>query len=146
MEVAMKRLHEPIGMLFLMIAFALAAARTSNGKLAGVVRDSEGAVISNAIVLVHWDTDGSQGAPGNAPDDRRFVTSKTGEFSADLTAGFYDIAVFAHAFSPNAHKVRIRIGQTTNDEVTLPLDPQISAEIGGMQVESADTPSRKLKQ
>jgi hypothetical protein len=97
-------------------------------------------------VLVHWDTDGSQGAPGDAPDDRKLLTSKTGEFSANLTAGFYDIAVFAHAFSPNAHKVRIRIGQTTNDEVTLPVDPQISAEIGGVQVESADTPSRKPKQ
>ncbi len=142
----MKRFTEPIAMLFLMIAVVLAADRTSGGKLAGVVRDSEGAVISNAIVLVHWDTDGSQGAAGAAPDDRRLVTSKTGEFSADLAAGFYDIAVFAHAFSPNAHKVRIRIGQATNDEVNLPLDPQISAEIGAVQVESADPPSQKPKQ
>jgi hypothetical protein len=96
--------------------------------------------------LVHWDTDGSQGARTDAPDDRRLVTGKTGEFSANLTAGFYDIAVFAHAFSPNARKVRIRIGQTTKDDVALPIDPQISAEIGGMQVENADTPSRKHKQ
>jgi hypothetical protein len=145
-EVEMKGLSGLIGMVFVMIAFALAGDRTSAGKLTGAIRDSEGAVISNAIVLVHWDTDGSQGAPGNAPDDCRLVTNKSGEFSANLTAGFYDIAVFAHAFSPNAHKVRIRIGQTTNDDVTLPLDPQISAEIGGMQVESADTPSRKHKQ
>jgi hypothetical protein len=42
--------------------------------------------------------------------------------------------------------VRIRIGQTTKDDVALPIDPQISAEIGGMQVENADTPSRKHKQ
>jgi len=144
-EVEIKGLTGLIGMVFMMIAFAL-AGRTSGGKLIGVVRDSEGAVISNAIVLVHWDTDGSQGARTDAPDDRRLVTGKTGEFSANLTAGFYDIAVFAHAFSPNARKVRIRIGQTTKDDVALPIDPQISAEIGGMQVENADTPSRKHKQ
>lgn len=142
----MMRLTGTIGVLFLMIAIALAADRNPGGKLAGVVRDSEGAVISNAIVLVHWDTDGSQGASGTTPDDRRLVTDKTGEFSANLTPGFYDIAVFAHAFSPKAHKVRIRIGQTTNDEVTLPLDPQMSAERGGMQVEGVDTPSRTPKQ
>jgi hypothetical protein len=70
-EVAMKRLTEPIGILFLMIAFALAAGRTSSGNLTGVVLDSKGTVISNAIVLVHWDTDGSQGGAADAPADLR---------------------------------------------------------------------------
>jgi len=99
-------------------------------SLAGVVRDSEGAAMSNAIVLVHWDNDGSQGGRSNAPDDLHLTTGTAGEFSANLTAGFYDVAIFAHAFSPNARKVRIRIGQTTNDDVTLSLDPQIPAEFG----------------
>jgi Carboxypeptidase regulatory-like domain len=126
----MKGLTGLLSVVFAMATLVLAGDRASSGKLTGVVRDSEGAVISNAIVLVHWDNDGSQGGRSDAPDDLRFVTDKTGEFSANLTAGFYDIAVFAHAFSPNARKVRIRIGQITNDDVTLPVDPQISAEFG----------------
>jgi hypothetical protein len=135
-----------LSVIFTMAAFVLAGNTSYTGKLAGVVRDSEGAVISNAIVLVHWDNDGSQGRQSDAPDDLRLTTGKSGEFSASLTAGFYDIAVFAHAFSPNARKVRIRIGQTTNDEVTLPVDPQVSAELGGTLVTSPESPPVKRKQ
>jgi hypothetical protein len=147
MEVAMRPLARLLCvMIFAMATFVLAGNTISSGKLTGVVRDSEGAVISNAIVLVHWDTDGSQGGRSGAPDDLRLTTGKTGEFSANLTAGFYDIAVFAHAFSPNACKVRIRMGQTTNEEVRLPVDPQINAELGGTLVESPESPSPERKQ
>ena len=128
-----------------MAAFVMAGNSVPSGKLTGVVRDAEGAVISNAIVLVHWDNDGSQGGRSDAPDDIHLTTDKTGEFSANLTAGFYDVAVFAHAFSPNARKVRIRIGQVTNEDVRLPLDPQVSAEIGGVLIENPESPSPKRR-
>jgi hypothetical protein len=76
----MKGLSGLLITVFAMAVLVLAGEPTSGGKLTGVARDSEGAVISNAIVLVHWDTDGSQGARGGAHDDLQLVTSKTGEF------------------------------------------------------------------
>jgi Carboxypeptidase regulatory-like domain len=142
----MKPLRAILCAVVAMASFVLGAELSSSGTLAGAVLDSEGAVISDATVLVHWDTDGSQGRRRDGPPDLHLVTGKTGQFSANLAAGFYDVAVFAHAFSPSAHKVRIRVGKTTNYEVKLAVDPQISAEVGGTLVESSDTPSRKPKQ
>jgi len=115
------------------LALFVRATDSSSGKLTGAVRDSEGAVIANATVLVHWDNQGAdapQGASAGLKEDLRLTTDKMGVFSSELAPGFYDVAVFAHAFSPNARKIRIRGGQTTIQDAKLPIDSQVVAEFG----------------
>lgn len=108
---------------------AIAADAASTGKLMGEVRDSSGVVIANAAVIVHFDMDGSRQGANPRPDF--FLTSdKMGRFSAELIPGFYDIAVFAHAFSPVAQKVRIKFGQTAKCDEKLVVDPKVIAEFG----------------
>jgi hypothetical protein len=93
-----------------------AADSTPAGRLAGVVTDSEGAAISNAVVVVHWDTHGADAVRGSVPgltEDLRLTTDKAGGFSAELAPGFYDVAVFATAFSPQAFKLRLRTAKAS---------------------------------
>jgi hypothetical protein len=81
-------------------------------------------------------------------EDLRLTTDKMGAFSTELAPGFYDVAVFAHAFSPNAHKVRIRTGQTTRYDTKLQADAQICAEFCDTFVQEPvpTTPPPKPKQ
>jgi len=115
------------------LAIFVRADKTSSGKLMGAVRDSEGAVIANSIVLVHWDCPGADAPRRTAAglkQELRLTTGARGEFSVALAQGFYDVAVFAHGFSPVARKVRIRKGQTFVEQVKLSADPQEGAEFG----------------
>ena len=104
------------------------ADRRSTGKLIGQVKDSLGAAIPNATVVVHFDTDGARHI--NTTPDLFLSTDRTGGYWVELPPGFYDIAVFAHGVTPNAHKVRISLGQTTKPDEKLTVDPQIVAEFG----------------
>jgi hypothetical protein len=118
--------------IWLLVGLAI-FVRADSGKLTGAVRDSEGAVIANSIVLVHGDAQGAdapRGATAGLRKDLRLTTNSMGVFSVELAPGFYDVVLFAHAFSPNAHKVRIRNGQTVSYDAKLLPDPQITAEFG----------------
>jgi hypothetical protein len=120
-----------VTLVALVFPILLASDSASTGRLAGVVTDSEGAVIANAIVLVHWaghGADAARGAPPGLGDDLRLSTDKAGQFSAELAPGFYDVAVFATAFSPQAFKVRLRVGETTVSNAKLVVDPLMCKE------------------
>ncbi|HXM23977.1 MAG TPA: carboxypeptidase-like regulatory domain-containing protein [Terriglobales bacterium] len=104
----------------------------------GQITDSEGAAIASARVLVHWDASGS--AVGHTDNigvkqDLIVVTDAGGRYSANVPAGFYDVFVSAPAFTPIAAKVIVKQGQKTMLNAKLYLDPLVSKEIGGMQVE-----------
>jgi hypothetical protein len=119
--------------LCLAIALVLsghAPGQTPTGSFKGVVTDPSGAVIPNATVLVHRDW------PEQNTQDLRLNTDKFGRFSIELAPGFYDIAIFAHAFSPNSGKVRIRGSQATHYTAKLAVDPQWIAEFGDTFVEN----------
>jgi hypothetical protein len=107
-----------------LILSANAADTQAVGKLNGIATDSEGAIIANATVIIHRDW------PDDHTRDLNLITNGGGTFSIDLTPGFYDVAVFAHAFSPYAGKVRIRSSQVTNYVAKLSADPQMMAEFG----------------
>src|SRR5262245_44106121 len=78
--------------------------------LRGTVSDSEGAVITNAEVFIHWDSSGSSvGLTTNAGpfQDTKVKTDQRGHFEVTLPPGFYDVMVSANAFSPQCKKVRL---------------------------------------
>jgi hypothetical protein len=132
MEDSMKPQTIIFGIAMVLAVSSYAADMTLNGKLKGIVTDSAGAVIPSAAVLIHRDW------PQGDTQDLRLTTDKAGEFSLDLTPGFYDVAIFAHGFSPNAGKVRIRTSKVTNYTVPLPPDPQMLSEFGDSFVENPE--------
>jgi hypothetical protein len=125
-------------MVVLVAVFVFATPAAGQTRLSGVVRDSEGAAISGARIVVHWDSSGSSvGLTTNVgiKQDLVLVTSANGRFSAELPPGFYDLFVSATAFSPWCQKVRMNDGETESYDVRLSLNPMVSIELGGRQVE-----------
>jgi len=94
----------------------------------GQITDSEGAVIANARVLVHWDSSGSGELRDNLgiKQDVTVLTDASGHYSANVPAGFYDLFVSAMAFTPTAAKVRVKEGQSTAFSTKLKVDPLVS--------------------
>jgi hypothetical protein len=64
-------------------------------------------------VIVHWDSSGSTvGLRDNIgiKQDVIVVTDASGQYSANVPAGFYDVFVSAMAFTPIAAKVIVKEG------------------------------------
>ena len=102
--------------------------------LTGQVTDSEGAVIANARVLLHWDSSGSTLGYLGFKQDVIVVTDASGHYSASVPPGFYDVFVSAPAFTPIAAKVILK-EQKAIFNAKLYVDPLVSKEIGGMKIE-----------
>lgn len=98
--------------------------------LSGTVRDSEGAVIAKAHVIVHWDAAGSNYLGDNigTTEDITVTTDSTGQFVLELPQGFYDVFVTASAFSPHCEKIRLKDKQV-KIEVKLKVSPVTSKEL-----------------
>ena len=117
--------------MFLFCVSFLAAAQRQSG-LTGEIVDSEGAAITNARVLVHWDSAGSTvGLSDNVgiQHDVIVTTDAAGRYSAGVPAGFYDVFVSAMAFTPTAAKVRVKKEQLLTYNSTLKPDPLVSREL-----------------
>ena len=99
--------------------------------LSGTVRDSEGAVIPKAHVVVHWDSTGSNHLKDNigTKEDKIATSDANGEFALDLPPGFYDVFISATAFSPHCEKVRLNEKSTKRFEVKLKVSPVTSQEL-----------------
>lgn len=63
------------------------------------------------------------------------VTDASGQYSANVPAGFYDVFVSAMAFTPIAAKVIVKEGHGAVLTAKLYLDLLVSKEIRGMEVE-----------
>ena len=116
----------------LMLCVSLVAASQTKSGIAGEIADSEGAVIANARVLLHWDSAGSTvGLSDNIgiQHDVIVTTDTTGRYSAVVPAGFYDVFVSAMAFTPNAAKVRVKKDHRIIYNTTLKPDPLVSREL-----------------
>ena len=113
------------------VLLLLAVASTRAATLSGTVRDSEGAVISNAHVIVHWDSSGSNYLKDNLgiKQDIAATTDSSGHFSVDLPPGFYDVFVTAMAFTPHCDKVRLKDKEARAYEVKLKISPVTSKEL-----------------
>jgi hypothetical protein len=101
--------------------------------LRGTVTDETGASISGVLILIHWDSAGSQvGLRSNVgiKEDAVVRTAADGTFSIDLPSGFYDVFVSRPAFMPVCRKVRILGTNHVTFNPRLPLDPLVTNELG----------------
>jgi hypothetical protein len=113
------------------VLLLLAVVSTRAATLSGTVRDSEGAVVSNAHVIVHWDSSGSNYLKDNLgiKQDIAATNDSSGHFSLELPPGFYDVFVTAMAFTPHCDKVRVKDREARNYEVKLKVSPVTSKEL-----------------
>ncbi len=113
------------------VLLLFAAVSTKAATLSGTVRDSEGAVILNAHIIVHWDPSGANYLKDNLgiKQDIAATTDSKGQFSLELPAGFYDVFVTATAFSPHCEKIRLRGKEAKTYEVKLKISPVTSKEL-----------------
>jgi hypothetical protein len=102
--------------------------------LSGMVRDSEGAVISGAHIFIHWDPSGSEVGLTTNKQDLTVTTDDNGSFSAELPPGFYDVLVTATAFSPDCRKIRLKAGQTATFNAKLNVSLIVVKELPGPRV------------
>jgi hypothetical protein len=115
-----------------MILLSVSAPDSKKGRLAGTVADSEGAVISGAVLIIHWDSSGSTvGLESNVglSEDVRVQTDKLGGHSVDVPPGCYDVFVAAQAFSPSCRKVRVRSDSVGTFSPKLKVDPVVSKKL-----------------
>ena len=129
--------HSIGALIFVFLCLAWLSAEPQSA-ITGQVTDSEGAVITNARVLVHWDSSGSAvGLKNNVgiEQDVIVVTDASGHYSASAPMGFYDVLVSSPAFTPFAAKVIVKEGQKAMLNVRLYVNPLVSNEIGGVKVE-----------
>jgi Carboxypeptidase regulatory-like domain len=126
----MSRSISALVLVFLCVAWLSGGAQPA---ITGQVTDSEGAVIANARVLVHWDSSGSAvGLRDNIgiKQDVIVVTDASGNYSAKVPTGSYDVFVSAMAFTPAATKVRVKQGQPATFSTKLKVAPLVSKELG----------------
>jgi hypothetical protein len=118
---------------FLLLVFpALSCLAASTSGISGTIRDSEGAVIANARVLIHWDPAGAKvGLSDNIgiESDITVATNADGEYTASVPPGFYDVFVSSTAFSPAAAKIRVKRDKPGTYSPRLKVDPLVSREL-----------------
>ena len=126
----MKSAHMRKFLLIVSIALSIATPGRA-AILSGTVRDSEGAVIPRAHVVVHWDSAGSNYLKDNigTKEDKIATTDANGQYSLDLQPGFYDVFISASAFSPHCEKVRLNGKGTKRLDVKLKVSPITSQEL-----------------
>jgi Carboxypeptidase regulatory-like domain len=78
----------------------LNAGMAWSSTISGTVRDSEGAVVPKAQITVHRDP--IRG--GKETADVIVTSDKNGQFTLNVTPGFYDLFVSASPFHRNAPK------------------------------------------
>jgi hypothetical protein len=117
--------------LRLPILLLLVTCSAKAATLSGTVLDSEGAVISNAHVIVHWDSSGSNYLKDNhgITQDITVTSDSNGHFSLELAPGFYDVFVTATAFSPHCEKIRLKGTEVKSYEIKLKVSRILSIEL-----------------
>jgi hypothetical protein len=113
----------------LLVLLAMTSAKAAT--LSGTIRDSGGAVISNAHIIVHWDPSGSNYLKDNfgSKQDITAVSDSKGQWSLELAPGFYDVFVMATAFSPQCEKVRLKGKEVKTYDVKLKVSLVTSKEL-----------------
>ncbi|MEW6209275.1 MAG: TonB-dependent receptor [Acidobacteriota bacterium] len=100
-----------IPLLFLLSAIAY--AQTETGRIAGIIKDPAGAVISKASIDIRR-VDTSSG--------RRVVTDEAGSFAApNLSPGIYEVKVEASGFAAKIVRAQVTVGSTVSLDITLEI-------------------------
>jgi hypothetical protein len=99
----------------------------------GEVTDINGAAISGAMVLIHWDSAGSAvGLTANVGIRKDLITKTddNGSFVVELPPGFYDVFASATAFTPACRKIRVAAPPRPPLIFRLNVDPLVAKELG----------------
>ncbi len=117
--------------LRILLIILLTAVSTHAATLSGTIRDSEGAAIANARVIIHWDSSGKNYLSDNVgiSEDKIISTDVNGKFSLELPPGLYDVFVAATAFSPHCEKIRIKGNGPRTYEIRLKVSKVASKEL-----------------
>ena len=120
--------------LFAAAGIAVCAAQNIPGKvlLQGAVADAAGTPLTNAQLVVHWDSSGAKtGLATNVgiPEDRFLKTDTHGNYYAEIPPGFYDVLVAAPGFSPTCAKLRLKAGENATFNAKLKTDPLVAKEL-----------------
>lgn len=118
--------------LFVLGILLFPSAGQPKSSLKGEVKDTEGAAIAGARIVVHWDPAGSRvGLTSNIgiEKDLQLIADQSGNFDADLPPGFYDLFVSASAFSPSCTKIRVKAGMTVTYTTKLKLNGLVAKEL-----------------
>src|SRR5260370_3463837 len=120
-----------MSLIRLAVILLLSVVSAKAGTLSGTVRDAEGAVISNAHVVVHWDSSGSNYLKDNLgiKQDIAATTDSSGHFSVELPFGFYDVFVTAEAFTPHCEKIRLKDTKERTYDFRLKVSSVTSKEL-----------------
>jgi hypothetical protein len=107
-----------------------AAVSTRAATLSGTVRDSEGAVIPNAHVVVHWDPSGSNYLKDNIgiKQDVAAITDSSRQFSVEPPRVLRCLCD-CDGFTPHCDKVRVKNKESRAYEVKLKISPVTSKEL-----------------
>jgi hypothetical protein len=108
------------------------SAGQPKSSLKGEVKDTEGAAIAGARIVVHWDPAGSRvGLTSNIgiEKDLQLIADQSGNFDADLPPGFYDLFISASAFSPSCMKIRVKASTTVTYTTKLKLSGLVAKEL-----------------
>jgi len=108
------------------LSVTLIAAGT--GTLRIQVRDSEGAVLGGAYVVIRPD-DAGRPQPSRATATTTRADSQ-GRLTNEVEPGFFDVCVMSDAFVPACQKVRIAAGQVKDITMRMKVDPSVIREIG----------------
>jgi hypothetical protein len=100
--------------LILPLCIGASSQTQTTGRIAGTVRDAQGAVIASAEVDIE--------NPGTA-DKRSLVTDTSGNYSIlQLSPGYYDVTIRAPGFTPAVFPgVPVGLGGTTTINAILPI-------------------------
>ena len=146
-----------VSIILLAGAHAFSQTRTT-GRIAGTVKDEQGAVIASAEVVIK--------NPATA-DNRSLATDTSGSYSIlQLSPGYYEVNIRAQGFTPAVfHAVAVGLGETTtinvilqiarsNVEITVNDTPptirsdgaELASTIDAHSLESLPLPTRNLLQ
>lgn len=113
--------------IFSTLMLHVGIASCSASSISGTVRDSEGAVISGAKIIVYRD---SSIAGSTESKDLVTISNQNGQFTLEAVPGFYDIFVSAPAFSPQCMKLHVREAAPAIYMPRLHADPLVTKERG----------------
>ncbi len=131
-------------LILLLLMFAAASRTHANparqdalGRvlLQGTVSDADGNVLTNAQLIVHWDSIGANsGLTTNVgiAEDRFLKTDTHGAYYAEIPPGFYDVLITAPGFDPSCSKLRLKPGGSQTLTAKLQMDVAVKAEMASV--------------
>src|SRR5690242_13075206 len=95
---------------FLLIAIGVSSAAARAETLQGIVRDPNGALLRQAVLVVErWDSDSIHGARPEPP--LMIEPDYKGRYTISLAPGVYDVLVSSPCCSPQVKQIRLLPGK-----------------------------------